>query len=467
MADGSDRASADGRVDGPSAFHERVLLRLPTAVIVVDRIGDVVFANESALRLIDWPLDDVLAANALDLIHPDDREVLIEAFAQLATASSTDQAPVDRPWAPINFRFARGGEAVPVELTGRGLLHDPDVGGIVYEIRPAHEWDILQRVVAGVASGGGLLAQFDLVLDLISASTLEINSAVVFTTDPAVFGPVEVVRASDSELFDVLDLAAQAGELSVFDVPAPTPRFVDVADIEGRLGDSLAAMGFRDAWHIDVTEQLGGVRYAIIGLTREHHVPAMGVRERLTRAADLASVIVLRIRSQRLLEQAAHHDSLTGLPNRVGLQRDVDARRAQDADLRLLFIDLDRFKPVNDEHGHLVGDDVLRIVARRLSASTSPDDLVARIGGDEFAVVISADGLVIDDIRIAQRLIDAVSAPIRTDAGLHHLSASIGLVTVPPGVDLDTALDRADQAMYVAKRAGGGRVHREADEPLR
>lgn len=448
-----DRLSA--RASG--SFHRRVIDALPTAVVTVDDAGAVGYANQMALELVGRPLERLVGTDALDLIHPDDHDMLLEAFQQLVADSEHADVNPDRPWAPVTFRFVRDdSETIPVEVTGRGLLHDPDVGGIVYEIRTAHERDVLQRLLTGVASGEGLGGQFGLVVDFVGAGTLDIDSAVLF----AVVGhSIEPVSASTPDLVDLLESATIDGSIQALMEPAADPRFLDVGSIPGSLGEGLAALGYRDAWHIDVPDRIGGLRYVLVGLTNVRHVPAMGVRERLARAAELAEVILLRIRSHQHLERAAHYDSLTGLTNRMGLERDLEARKQDGIGSHLLYLDLDGFKPVNDRYGHHVGDEVLAVIGRRLAASTSAEDLVARIGGDEFAVVLtSSDEL--DPDRIAQRLMDAVTEPIRLDSGEHVVNLSIGLVDVDPYVDLEHALKAADRAMYAAKAVGGGGVKR-------
>jgi diguanylate cyclase (GGDEF)-like protein/PAS domain S-box-containing protein len=158
-----------------------------------------------------------------------------------------------------------------------------------------------------------------------------------------------------------------------------------------------------------------------------------------------------RKQQQALLKHQATHDALTGLPNRVLLGRALDGL-SSDTPTALFMLDLDRFKDVNDTLGHATGDAVLTILGQRLRGALSEQNLIARIGGDEFAVVIP-DYRDITDLRaLADNLLERVRAPIRTGANTIEVGASIGVALCPEhGTDGGALLQRADVAMYVAK----------------
>jgi diguanylate cyclase (GGDEF)-like protein/PAS domain S-box-containing protein len=156
----------------------------------------------------------------------------------------------------------------------------------------------------------------------------------------------------------------------------------------------------------------------------------------------------------------AYHDVLTDLPNRaffLGLQRQAlsQAKRARHM-LALLFLDLDKFKPVNDQFGHDVGDKLLLQVAQRLSSAVRKSDTVARIGGDEFAIVLPT----LPDTGVAEmlasKLIDGITRPFIIDGREIRIGASVGIAFYPiDGEDPDELMRKADQAMYAAKSRGG------------
>ena len=157
----------------------------------------------------------------------------------------------------------------------------------------------------------------------------------------------------------------------------------------------------------------------------------------------------------------ADHDELTGLPNRGHFRSTLDAalQRAERSGkmLSILFLDLDRFKNINDSLGHDAGDEVLRAVAERLVACVRKVDIVARFGGDEFAVL--AEGLTAEDqaSTVARKIVEAVSRPMILAGRQYRPAASIGISTFPTdGRDAQALLKNADIAMYRAKEEGRG-----------
>lgn len=163
---------------------------------------------------------------------------------------------------------------------------------------------------------------------------------------------------------------------------------------------------------------------------------------------------------QNQLDRLAFYDALTGLPNRSMLMQFLDAQLSRlQADsqnnMAVLFLDLDKFKEVNDHYGHAEGDRVLREATQRIIARIRESDIASRIGGDEFVLVLSRIKDESDAINVVNDLIEALSDPFVTDKSTHYLSASIGLVMAPRhGDNVEDLMRRADAAMYRAKNLG-------------
>jgi diguanylate cyclase (GGDEF)-like protein/PAS domain S-box-containing protein len=164
-------------------------------------------------------------------------------------------------------------------------------------------------------------------------------------------------------------------------------------------------------------------------------------------------------RSQEQLDHLAHHDPLTNLPNRLlfndRLQHAIHHAHRQHSQLALLFLDLDRFKNINDSQGHPVGDRLLQEVAQRLSACVREDDTVARLGGDEFTIILDSIYDTESIGRVARKILATLSKPFRLNEDEIYLTTSIGISLYPrDGRDATTLIKNADVAMYRAKEMG-------------
>ena len=159
------------------------------------------------------------------------------------------------------------------------------------------------------------------------------------------------------------------------------------------------------------------------------------------------------------LQHQAFHDQLTSLPNRHSFELELErtiSKNDNTANFSMLFIDLDGFKEVNDSYGHGIGDQLLRQVAERLHNKMSDKDILARMGGDEFAVILHGKG---NDLEVAKRLLACLDKEFPVARDPLRISASIGISRYPDnGQSADTLLQSADEAMYQAKRSGKGCV---------
>jgi diguanylate cyclase (GGDEF)-like protein len=167
-------------------------------------------------------------------------------------------------------------------------------------------------------------------------------------------------------------------------------------------------------------------------------------------------------KNQSMIEHLAMHDAVTGLANRTKLVfqlQDALACLADGETLALHYIDLDSFKPVNDNYGHDVGDAVLKSVAGRLLDCVRDTDCVARIGGDEFVIAQRGVRSARDAEIVGGRIIKSITRSHELGAGSFTLGASVGISLAPAhSADVDELIRQADEAMYRSKRAGGNRL---------
>ena len=379
-------------------------------------------------------------ASSIDRIHPEDAERIVHGLEQLRLATTADATAAAMP-EPIRYRWRRlDGRWMIMEATIHNLLADPVVNGFLVFARP----------VTGELDGAGY------VLDLLASDR-----------------PVREVLAACAALVpDYIGSAAAVAFLpddTIIGVPAGSPvaEFAAITrwwnsvrrgdasllhDFDG-VDPSLAALarraGFRSFWALPIWDQVDrqviGCLAVWVRLTIE---PAIGIEEPLRNSRRLAGLVISEERRRDALHRLAETDPLTGLANRSALSRRLEHEAGP---VTLALVDLDDFKPVNDNYGHDIGDAVLRIVAARLRGTLRSGDLAVRFGGDEFAIVF-AEGTGYDDAReTMRRVVHAVEAPIATAEELIiTVGASVGLATAAP----DDVQRLADQALYDAKRLG-------------
>ena len=192
-------------------------------------------------------------------------------------------------------------------------------------------------------------------------------------------------------------------------------------------------------------------------------IPDPGELHAMELFVNLMGLALAKARAQERLRHEATHDALTSLANRSFFQEQLraaleSARNAPDRASAVLFFDLDDFKEINDTLGHLAGDEMLRTVADRLAKSVRGSDVVGRMGGDEFGVLLNdrADGAAVD--ATVARIQEALVAPVHIDGRIVYITASVGITLLEEGDQrIEDVLSRADAAMYHAKGLGHAR----------
>jgi len=220
-------------------------------------------------------------------------------------------------------------------------------------------------------------------------------------------------------------------------------------------------IGLRSCWSTPIKDSQGRVLGTFAFYYREPRGPSAFHQRLIDVIVHLCSLALQREESRSQIRQLAFYDSLTNLPNRSLLHAKADQALAEaernKTPLSVLFVDLDRFKQVNDSLGHPAGDALLRLIAQRLSENRRHSDIVGRLSGDEFVLVLpNCDSGQVTEL--VEQLKATLSQPCQIAGTTLCPSASIGISLFPvDGHDMGTLIHRADMAMYQAKNAGRGR----------
>ena len=419
-------------------------------VAILDLSFEIVFMSDGVEDVLGYAPADTLGRSAVDFLHPDE----LELFAALTAHA---MAAGHQPDAATLYRLRRAdGEFVSVEVLGGIALDGGEPAGFYLVGRRPRRSEVYATVLHGLLEQQPL----SVALEPVPLAMFPTDAAaVVLTCWPRSEPMFSVGERLPPRLSGrqqppgtVWERAVRTGEVigcsSLDELDAETAELAAEAGLT-----SLLVVPMR-AFDAEVVGLL-----TIWGV--QGRPPAEGLRGFGLLVVDLVAT-ALRLREQfDDLHRTARSDPLTGLANRTAFEEAFDAGGDTDP-VAVLYVDLDRFKAVNDTHGHLVGDELLEVVARRMTAQVRDHDLVARLGGDEFAVLCPGCGRD-EAVLVAERIIAAVSEPITIGDVRVEVGASIGIACADArSGDL---LRRADDALYDAKAAGRGRAHVAATTP--
>ena len=404
---------------------------MPDPVLVVDTDVILHYVNPAGAEVFGWRPDVWLGKSILELIHPDD-------VANVLSSTGTMQAK--RVGTPVEVRVRLAdGSWKWVEIVGYNALDVEGLHGLVVVAR-----DVTRRRMWEVA--GSDTVRFQQVVQHASSVTLLLDRD----------GEITSVNAAFTRLLghDVSHVIGR--KLISFCAPddANDLEFsIEKAGSEAKPVSCEAAMR-----HVDPARPSLPMRFEIVNLLDDPVVEGLVVT-----GYDVSDLHHAR----RTLEHLARHDALTGLANRSvlldELERVVDEHRTA----AVVFIDLDRFKPVNDLLGHESGDELLRKVSERLLDSVRPGDLVARVGGDEFVVVAYDVADRPQGQALCDRIDGTLSMPYLLIEGPVRVTASVGLALVDDDATVTGLLADADLAMYEAKAARRGEPERSVSQRQR
>jgi diguanylate cyclase (GGDEF)-like protein/PAS domain S-box-containing protein len=396
-----------------------------------DERSVIIKADEAIVELLGWSAEELIGSRTVDFLHPDDRALAIDNWMEMLASRG--------PGRRVRLRHRRrDGTWVWFEVTNHNLLEDPKHGCVVCEIV-----DISDEMAAQeeLRAREQLL---DRLAEAIPMGLFQVDAErnVVYTND-RLHEILEVDRAHGGE---ALSVDAQLASLLASDRPILEQGLTDV------LGAGLAA-------DVEVHLRLplsGEQRLCSINLRALSHEDGT-ISGAIACVADITDSAVMR----EALKQRATFDELTGCYNRASIMLALEGylAGAQRGDERaVMFVDLDRFKAVNDRYGHGAGDEMLTVLAARLRDAVRADDLVGRIGGDEFLVLCPNIGGAEQAMALAARLTDTLSEDVELATATISHKISVGVAwSDAQNTNADELVARADEAMYESKRERAGR----------
>ena len=461
--DVSDRVEAAVALRRSKAWAEAMVQGSSDLVMVADPQGVIRYASPALTEVLGYQLDDFVDSVFTELIHPEDANRargLFEVGGRRTSGRAYELRIAHREggWRWMGIRVA-------------DRVDDPAVRGFVVNIRDvtarrraedllAEQADLLEAIARGApleVALAKITAMLERHLESVTAviGMLEPDGVIRMRTSAGV--PPEIRRFYD-ELPPTSPggevLRSGIGEVFVFDL-------VD----DDRLGTAVslfATHGFTQARVASLRAPGSG---ELVGALTLFHRIAVDLPsadfDLVQRAMNLAAIAIERSRFEAALEYQALYDPLTDLPNRALLSRRIQEslqRLAHEGagGVAVLFIDLDRFKVINDSEGHAIGDLVLQQVAERFRHLLRSGETLGRFGGDEFMVVCHHLRGESEAVAAAHRFAEQLREPIvLADASEHYVTASIGIAfTTDPSVPAESLIRNADVAMYRAKDQG-------------
>jgi diguanylate cyclase (GGDEF)-like protein/PAS domain S-box-containing protein len=377
-----------------------------------DAVAVFLEVDEATTALLGWTADELVGRSTIEFVHPDDVERSIDSWMAMRAGAGNGRLRV-------RYRHADG-HHIWLEVTNENHLDDPELGCIVSE---------MVDISAEISQLEELRARERLLARLAEALPLGIchlrpDREVVYANEPLVelLGPIDSV---DALLHCMVAADRYLVEIAVDNALQGHPGRIDVGVLHDR-DVRQCELTFRT-----LLSDSGSVDGVII----------------------CASDVTDHSRLRAELEHRASHDALTGCLNRAATVATLE-RTLRDAEqVAVAYIDLDQFKPINDELGHATGDELLRVAAARLRSVTRIGDCLGRLGGDEFVVICPRGVGDIDVEALVERLTEAVQGDVVFARQRIPLRASVGATIALAGeLDAEAVLHRADTAMYAAKR---------------
>ena len=431
-------------------------------ITVIDANGNVKYTTgHESDRVLGYSESFWATSPGLEMIHPDDRPTINGQLNEL----------LRKPGASIDTEFkirdAHGSWQL-IEAHATNLLNEPSVQGIAIVTRNVTQGRRSQRLMAAqlavletIAESRPLTETLHAIVAMVDEQSVGVTSAIFLcgadnvpqlATDCAVSLDQDLTNNHRSAFWAAPIAAARTSEAVIIK---------QLASIEEATNTQRSLLAPQSAWALPVRNSDESTVLAVVSsYCNDARGPSSNERQVITLACRLATIAIERTTAAERLNRLALHDSLTGLPNRaLFLDRTgnaIDRARRTGDNVVVMFLDLDRFKSINDTLGHAAGDRLLTIVAERLRAAVRPGDTVARLGGDEFVVLCERVSSRMEAVALAERLCATVQRPVKIQELDFAFTTSIGVSMTrgEPGDTTETLLNVADGAMYKAKAQG-------------
>ncbi|AXV14688.1 hypothetical protein CYG48_02580 [Neorhizobium sp. SOG26] len=449
----------------------RVLLdQLPDFIYVKDRRSRFVFANKAASRLVSFASGNVIGLTDFDLLELGCAK---ETFLAEQDLMSSGTAYENR-----EERITLADERTLWLTTSKTPLRN-DAGeiiglvGISRDITERKRQDARRhghaRLLEMIARGQPLQTVLDALVSTVEDELDEITASFLLLDEQNQrlrHGATTRLPPAYVKAIDGLEVGPKVGSCGTA-AWRRAPVFVrDVLEdpLWSDFRELAVLFGFRSCWSTPIMSPDGRVLGTFGLYSNTPREPTALELELTAMATDLAGIAIERARAEERIQHMAHHDPLTGLPNRAlfwtQFARALHEGRREGRKITVAYIDVDNFKQINDGLGHAAGDEVLKALAHRMSSCIRASDLLARLGGDEFAIVFS--NITHDEAGVIRRLQElrlAVARPIEVEGDSIQATCSMGVAFFPQDGDTpETLLARADRAMYEAKHEGKDRL---------
>ncbi|MCW2473981.1 MULTISPECIES: EAL domain-containing protein [unclassified Symbiopectobacterium] len=434
-----------------------------TAVLISDAQWQIIYVNVGFVHMFGWTADEAIGQRPIALISPQQDSVMVEGLRTILRSG--------KPFEREEVLVGKHGQRYWAKVISNPVMNAE--GSLLYtvstltDITSAKMHEVLQHQALEALVAERPLAE---VLNLmcreveriapdIAATILEVDNYGKLHPLAGPSMPDEYSQALDGSSIGpkagACGTAAFRNEVVIVDDIATDPLWEGYRQL-------ILPLGYIGCWSTPVRNNHGQViaTFALYFRTPRNTMARAFHQGLIDACTHLCALALVREHERQRMRQLAFYDSLTGMPNRSLLEATTDqaiaAATRDDDEMAFLFIDLDRFKQINDSLGHPAGDELLRQVAARLRHELRAVDIAGRLSGDEFVVILPGCGMGQVGDRVEQ-LQSVLAEPMLLLGTSVSISASVGIAMFPTdGRDLDTLLHRADMAMYQAKSGGRG-----------